>query len=185
MRRTYLPSLLALPALALLLGACQDHRLPTAVAPDAPAFSQQAGHCEVSDAGDSGAGTLRALIADAACTTITFGLAGPIELTSGQLEIDRTLNIEGPGGGGIWNAGTLTLTQCTVSKNSANDGVAGGIANVDAASAHGDTEVGSPQRRRVIDPVAGDGDDLALRLEPLHDAQLVLGRHPGIDVGFP
>ena len=42
----------------------------------------------------------------------------------------------------------------------------GGLAgDVGAGEAHGDADVGLLQRRRVVDAVAGDGDDLAQVLE--------------------
>ena len=47
---------------------------------------------------------------------------------------------------------------------------------VGSARAHGDADVRRGERRRVVDAVAGDGDDLAPVLEDLHEPQLVLGR---------
>ena len=127
----------------------------------------------VTNTSDSGAGSLRQAImdADAANTgdTIAFGLAvtGTITLTTGVLEIQHSLTINGPGaatlavsgggssqvflvdsnatvsisgltiqdgtadfGGGIGNSGTLTLTNCTISGNSASTGTGGGIENL-------------------------------------------------------
>ena len=53
--------------------------------------------------------------------------------------------------------------------------------DVGAAEAHGDADIGLLQRRRVVDAVTGDGDDLPHLLERRHDLHLVLGRDPGED----
>ena len=54
--------------------------------------------------------------------------------------------------------------------------------DVGAALAHRDADVGGLERRRVVDAVAGHRDDLAARLERLHDAQLLLGHDAREDV---
>jgi hypothetical protein len=126
----------------------------------------------VSNTNDSGPGSLRQAIADAASgDTINFTVTGTIMLTSGTLTIDKDLTISGPGasylaisgsdafqvflvdysvtttiagltiengnsssvGGGIYNRGTLFLTNSTVSGNSASTalgGAGGGILNL-------------------------------------------------------
>jgi hypothetical protein len=128
----------------------------------------------VSNANDSGAASLRDVIGNVcAGTTITFApnVRGAINLTSGELALNKGLQINGPGanllsvqrsaaagnfrifhitgnysvaisgltiangnvtgtgnlGGGIYNPGTLTLTNATVSGNTALNG--GGIHN--------------------------------------------------------
>ena len=45
-----------------------------------------------------------------------------------------------------------------------------------AGDAHGDADVGALQRRRVVHAVAGHRDDVALALEHVDEAHLVLGR---------
>src|SRR5688572_11227044 len=91
--------LLTTIAPALVLAGCEGRPLPTAVPPHRPSLDHVAGHCVVTSSGDAGAGSLRAAIADPACSTITFDLTLPatITLTSDQLTIDRDVSIEGPG----------------------------------------------------------------------------------------
>jgi hypothetical protein len=124
----------------------------------------------VSNTSDSGAGSLRQAIQDAAAgDSINFAVSGTITLTSGELLVAKNLTIMGPGlaslavsgntnsrvfeissnvtvsisgltirdghapdgatsganganGGGIFNAGALTLTSCAISSNSAGNG---------------------------------------------------------------
>lgn len=67
----------------------------------------------VTNLNDSGAGSLRAVISAAASgDTIVFanGLTGTITLTSGELLIDKTLTIQGPG----MNALTFTSTTSRI-----------------------------------------------------------------------
>ena len=53
--------------------------------------------------------------------------------------------------------------------------------DIGAGDAHGDTDIGCPQRRRIVDAVARDRDDVALALKRRHDAQLLIGRDPRAD----
>ena len=43
--------------------------------------------------------------------------------------------------------------------------------------------MGRLERRRIVDPIAGHGDDLAVGLQRVDDSQLLLGRDAGKDVG--
>ena len=54
--------------------------------------------------------------------------------------------------------------------------------DVRAAAAHRHADVRGAQRRSVVDAVAGHRDDIAIRLEGLHQAQLVLGLRARVDV---
>src|SRR3546814_5439498 len=47
--------------------------------------------------------------------------------------------------------------------------------------AHGYADIGLLERRRIVDAVAGHGDNLALRLQSANDAKLVLWAGPGED----
>jgi hypothetical protein len=138
------------------------------------ALSTQAATITVTNTNDSGAGSLRQAIANANDgDTIDFGVTGTITLTTGELLVDKSITIHGPGpdhltvdgnhasgvfqvqvggggtatiagltitngnagnggGGGIYNdSSTLTVSNCTISGNSAPDafGVGGGIYN--------------------------------------------------------
>jgi hypothetical protein len=102
----------------------------------------------VTSLADSGAGSLRQALADAGPgDTVAFqaGLTGTITLTSGQLVVDESVTIAGPGASVLTvsgndasrvfylysNAGLLevTISGLTVADGSANDG--GGIFNLD------------------------------------------------------
>jgi len=150
------------------------------------ALSTQAATITVTNTNDSGAGSLRQAIADAHDgDTIDFGVTGTIILTTGELLVDKSISINGPGsdhltvdgnhasrvfqvqvsgggtatiagltitngnadriggGGGIYNESSmLTVSNCTISGNSAPDafGVGGGIRN-DVAFSNATLEV--------------------------------------------
>ena len=53
--------------------------------------------------------------------------------------------------------------------------------DVGAALAHGDADMGGLQRRGVVDPVAGHGDDFAVGLERLDQRELLLRPDAGED----
>lgn len=141
-----------------------------------PAGRARAANRTVTNLNDNGAGSLRSTIAASASgDTINFGVTGTITLTTGELPINVSLTISGPGsltvsgnnasrvfnigsaatvsisnltiangrratsngslaqGGGIFNAGTLTLDTCNVSGNNASSTVyalGGGLYNV-------------------------------------------------------
>ncbi len=78
--------------------------------PSAPAHAHAA-TLQVSTTADSGAGSLRQAIATAAAgDTITFAptVSGTILLTSGELPIDKSLTIAGPGAGQLTVSGNNT-----------------------------------------------------------------------------
>ena len=54
-----------------------------------------------------------------------------------------------------------------------------------AAAPHRHADVRLPQGGSVVDAVARHRDHLALRLQRADEAELVLGRHAGVDVGVP
>ena len=133
------------------------------------ALSTEATTITVMNTNDSGPGSLRQALTDAnEGDTIDFGVTGTITLTTGQLVVDKSVSISGPGaanlavnsnaasrvfhitnavtvstsgltitngsvvssdvGGGAYNdQSTLTVSNCTLSGNSA--GAAGGIDN--------------------------------------------------------
>ena len=61
----------------------------------------------------------------------------------------------------------------------------GGFArHVGAAPAHGDADMGGFERRRVVDAVAGHGDDLAVGFERFDESEFLLRQHAGEDRGI-
>jgi hypothetical protein len=155
------------------------------------ALSTQAATINVTNTNDSGAGSLRQAIADAHDgDTIDFGVAGTITLTTGELLVNKSVTINGPGldhltvdgnhatrvfhvsggvtatiagltitngqasgfshsdgGGGIYNdQSTLTVSNCTLSGNSAHTG--GGIYN--------DANLGSATLEVAVSTLSGN-----------------------------
>jgi hypothetical protein len=141
----------ALPALSLLvLGACHDGALPTAAddAPGAPRRSVATGTCVVTTAADHltdpPAGSLRALLADAGCGTITFDAAlagGTIQLAPARLVIRSVVTITAPAAGvtlragegsrvlGIAPGATAQLTRLTLTGGRSRELHGAGIEN--------------------------------------------------------
>ena len=56
------------------------------------------------------------------------------------------------------------------------------LGGLGALAPHGDADIGALERGRVVDPVAGHGDDFAVCLQCLDQAQFMLGRRAGEDV---
>jgi len=99
----------------------------------------------VTNLNDSGAGSLRQAIADAAPgDTITFAVSGTITLTSGQLVVNKDLSLSGPGAASlsisgntniplssrvINNSAHLTISGLTILHGDAGVGDGGGILN--------------------------------------------------------
>ncbi len=61
------------------------------------------------------------------------------------------------------------------------DHVGGFASHIGPRTTHGHTDGRGLEGGRVVHAVAGYRDDLAGGLERPHDAQLVLGGHPGVD----
>ena len=59
--------------------------------------------------------------------------------------------------------------------------VCSALGHIRAGDAHGAADIRSLQSRRIIDTVTGHGDHLSLTLPGLDDADLVFGRHTGIN----
>lgn len=106
----------------------------------------QAATLTVSNLSDSGSGSLRQAITDAASgDTINFSVTGTIILTSGELNIDKDLTIEGPGvnelsisgnnssrviniySWGIPGGVVLTVSNITISNGNVTSSGGGGI----------------------------------------------------------
>ena len=72
------------------------------------ALSTQAATITVTNTNDSGAGSLRQAIADANDgDTIDFGVTGTITLTTGELLVDKSITISGPGSDNLTVDGNL------------------------------------------------------------------------------
>ena len=131
----------ALVALVVLAGALAVGSPPASTA-------VQPATLVVTSLADSGPGSLRQAIADAAPgDTIDFGVSGTIMLTSGELAIGKSLQLRGPAGNHVAvsaapgggnrvmriTAGTLTITDLTITNGHVSccpaDGVGGGILN--------------------------------------------------------
>jgi predicted outer membrane repeat protein len=127
----------------------------------------RAGTITVTNANDSGPGSLRQALADANDgDTIDFAVTGTIGLTSGELLVGRSITISGPGannlalnnceingntaanfGGGIYSGGeyeipdaVLSITNSTLNENSAEQS-GGGIFNNGAFSGHAHLQI--------------------------------------------
>jgi len=90
-----------------------------------PAF---AGTQTVTNLADSGAGSLRAAIAAAASgDTINFqpGLTGTITLTSGEITIDKTLTITGPGAATLSVDGNLSSRIFNITNGASTVAISG------------------------------------------------------------
>src|SRR5262249_3791008 len=97
----------------------------------------------VSNLNDSGAGSLRQALADANDgDTINFSVTGTITLTSGQLVVNKSVPINGPGANQLAVNGnassrvfhinsvkTVTIYGLTITNGSASDYFGGGIYN--------------------------------------------------------
>ncbi|MCX6058572.1 MAG: hypothetical protein NTW69_10530 [Chloroflexi bacterium] len=105
-------------------------------------FSVSAAAGVVTNLNNSGPGSLRQVIADAAPgDTITIELAGTIILTTGELVVDKDLSLIGPGAANlnisgnhasrvINNSAHLTISNLTIRDGEAGLGQGGGILNV-------------------------------------------------------
>ena len=61
-------------------------------------------------------------------------------------------------------------------KSSWSNTIGAGLArDVRTAAAHGDADMSRLHRRRIVNAVAGHGDDFAIGLQPLDDAQFLIG----------
>src|SRR6266542_2898530 len=106
----------------------------------AVAFLAHAATITVTNTNDSGPGSLRQALADASDgDTITFAVSGRIGLTSGELLVDKSITISGPGAGslavdgnatsGVFHIGsgrTVTISGLTITNGT------GGIGNDNA-----------------------------------------------------
>jgi hypothetical protein len=78
---------------------------------------------------------------------------------------DRPTLLDGEG-----DAGEVVVQKHHVRRRSGHIG---------ARLAHRDADVRLPQRWGIVHAVTRYGHDVSLRLECLHDAQLLIGAHPG------
>ena len=66
-----------------------------------------------------------------------------------------------------------------------DDDVGALLGDVGALAPHGDADMGVLEGGRVVDAVAGDGDEMAVALERPDDGQLLDRLHPRVDAGRP
>ena len=62
--------------------------------------------------------------------------------------------------------------------------IGGFLGHIRAGDAHRDANIGALDGGCIVDPVAGHGDHLAVGLQGIHDAHLVLRRNTGKDIGL-
>src|SRR4051794_32063812 len=138
-------------------------RVATAIVVVLIAAPARAVTCDVTSTADSGSGTLREKIGDTTCGVITFAPAivpGTINLTSGQLTINRSVTIAGPGQGKMtvrraegavaFRIFQIDAQQATISGLTIANGVApgrppfgGGILNLGNLTLDGTTITGN------------------------------------------
>jgi len=101
------------------------------------ALSTQAATITVTNTNDSGAGSLRQAIVDAhSGDTIHFGVTGTITLSTGELVVDKSITIHGPG------SGNLTV-DCNISSRGfyVSSGVTATIAGLTITNGNGQGDV--------------------------------------------
>ncbi|MEV0649231.1 choice-of-anchor Q domain-containing protein [Phytomonospora sp. NPDC050363] len=140
--RIFRPALTTVPAVSATLVLATVVLGPATPAFSAPPDPREAA-CTVSNTADDGAGSLRELLADAACDSIGFAAAlnGQTIAIESTLVVDRTVSVTGPGpdlltvsGGGtsrvfdVRAAGTMDLSGLTLTGGAAT-GAGGGILN--------------------------------------------------------
>ena len=82
------------------------------------ALSTQAATITVTNTNDSGAGSLRQALADANDgDTIEFGVTGIITLTTGELLVNKSITVNGPGSGNLSIDGNRTTRVLHVSRS--------------------------------------------------------------------
>ena len=101
------------------------------------ALSTQAATITVTNINDSGAGSLRQAIADAHDgDTVNLGVTGTITLTTGELLVDKSITIHGPG------SGNLTIDCNGVSRGFyVSSGVTATIAGLSIANGNGQGDI--------------------------------------------
>ena len=80
--------------------------------------SARAATITVTNTNDSGAGSLRQAVADANDgDTIEFGVTGIITLTTGELLVNKSITVNGPGSGNLSIDGNRTTRVLHVSRS--------------------------------------------------------------------
>src|SRR5262245_54400878 len=140
------------------------------------ASSTYAATLTVTNTNDSGAGSLRQAIADANDgDTIDFGVTGTITLTTGQLLVDKSISINGPGSdhltvdgnhasGVFWvqvnSGGPAAIAGLTITNGSSNRG--GGISNVSSVLTVSNCTISGNSAPSAFGTGGGINNDVAL-----------------------
>ena len=108
------------------------------------------------------------------------GLGGPMTVTISGLTIRRG---SAPLGGGIFNGGTLTLSNCTISDNSVDNQLGGGIFNVGTLTLRSSKVQGNHAGRQGVPGQGGGIHNASVGVMTLEDSLVFANSADGLGSG--